>query len=242
MSEEKICKNCGKQISEDFKICPYCGEKVEKENYDTENGTNNYEVSTKNGIVCLLLFIPLGLFGVHKFYVRKTLGGIVMLILTITIIGAIISLILWIIDFIQLLRGNFKDAEGKCIKIENYDTENRANNYEVSAKSGIACLLLFLKLGIFGVHRFYAGKIGSGITMLLLFVTFIIFYFYNSWSHMYNIWSHMVSGLYYYNEADTILGVIVICFITLTVWWIIDLISILRGKFKDSEGKYIKIK
>lgn len=52
----------------------------------------------------------------------------------------------------------------------------------------------------------------------------------------------MVSGLYYYNEADTILGVIVISFITLTVWWIIDLISILRGKFKDSKGRYIKIK
>ena len=62
-----------------------------------------------------------------------------------------------------------------------------------------------------------------------------IFYFYN-------IWSYMVSGLYYYNEAYTILGVIVICLITLNVWWIIDLISILRGKFKDSEGKYIKIK
>lgn len=233
MSKEKICKNCSKQINEDFKICPYCGEKVQDE--ITENGTNNYEVSTKSGIVCLLLFIPSGLFGVHKFYVRRTLGGIVMLILTITIIGAIISLILWIIDFIQLLRGNFKDAEGKCIKIENYDTENRANNYEVSPKSGIACLLLFLKLGIFGVHRFYAGKIGSGIIMLLLFVTSIICYFYN-------IWSHMVSGLYYYNEADTILGVIVISFITLTVWWIIDLISILRGKFKDSKGRYIKIK
>ena len=28
MSEEKICKNCGKQISEDLKICPYCGEKL----------------------------------------------------------------------------------------------------------------------------------------------------------------------------------------------------------------------
>lgn len=233
MSEEKICKNCGKQISEDLKICPYCGEKVERENYDTENGTNNYEVSPKNGMVCLLLLLFLGGFGVHKFYVRRTLGGIVMLILNITIIGAIISLILWIIDFIQLLRGNFKDVEGKCIKIENYDTENRANNYEVSTKSGIVCLLLSLKLGIFGVHRFYAGKIGSGIIMLLLFVTFIIF------GRM------VVTGLYYYNEADTILGVIVMCFIlviTLTVWWIIDLISILRGKFKDSEGKYIKIK
>ena len=31
MSEEKFCKNCGKQISDDFKLCPYCGEKVEEE-------------------------------------------------------------------------------------------------------------------------------------------------------------------------------------------------------------------
>lgn len=148
MSEEKICKNCGKQISEDLKICPYCGEKVERENYDTENGTNNYEVSPKNGMVCLLL-------------------------------------------------------------------------------------LLFL--GGFGAHRFYAGKIGSGFIRIILslFTIFIIFVV------------SVLSSLSYYDEVGTILAGLIMFFIlaiTLTVWWIIDLISILRGKFKDSEGKYIKIK
>ena len=31
MSEEKTCKNCGKQINEKFKLCPYCGANNEEE-------------------------------------------------------------------------------------------------------------------------------------------------------------------------------------------------------------------
>lgn len=31
MSEEKICKECGKELKEDYKFCPYCETKVEKE-------------------------------------------------------------------------------------------------------------------------------------------------------------------------------------------------------------------
>ena len=147
MNEEKFCRNCGKQISEDFKVCPYCGEKIEEEileiscpfcgktiksdfkvcpycgnNYNNKKIENYYsnsnEMSDKNGIVCLLLLLFLGEFGAHKFYAGRIAGGVVMLILTITIIGIIVSLILWIIDLIQLLCGNFKDAEGKYIKIK----------------------------------------------------------------------------------------------------------------------------
>ena len=205
MSENKFCKNCGKQISEDFKLCPYCGEKVEEEileiscpscgktiksdfkvcpycgnnpnykkensaimeetnlntnqsdnplickfcgklkksefqicpycgnnsnlkrenynNYNTENKENNYsnsnEVSSKNGIVCLILLIFLGEFGIHKFYVGRIAGGVVMLLLTLTLIGTIVTLILWIIDLVSILRGKFKDSKGRYIKIRN---------------------------------------------------------------------------------------------------------------------------
>ena len=169
MSEEKICKNCGKQISEDFKLCPYCGEKVEEEileilcpycgktiksdfkvcpycgnNYNNKKIENYYsnsnEMSDKNGIVCLLLLLFLGEFGAHKFYAGRIAGGVVMLVLTLTFLvfadmlgihkfyvgrtsvmlvltlGAIASFVLWIIDLIQLVSGNFKDAEGKYLK------------------------------------------------------------------------------------------------------------------------------
>lgn len=40
---------------------------------------------------------------------------------------------------------------------------------EVSDKSGIACLLFLLLLSLLGIHRFYVGKVGTGILFLLTF-------------------------------------------------------------------------
>lgn len=37
----------------------------------------------------------------------------------------------------------------------------------VSDKSGIACLLFLLLLGPLGIHRFYVGKVGTGLLFLL---------------------------------------------------------------------------
>ncbi|ANY66245.1 hypothetical protein BBD42_07030 [Paenibacillus sp. BIHB 4019] len=66
-----------------------------------------------------------------------------------------------------------------------------------SDKSFVAALLLCFFLGSFGIHRFYAGKVGTGILMLIT------------------------------------LG----CF---GIWTLIDLIMIICGAFKDSEGREIK--
>ena len=41
----------------------------------------------------------------------------------------------------------------------------------ISPKSWLVTLLLCLFLGIFGIHRFYVGKIGTGILMILLCAT-----------------------------------------------------------------------
>lgn len=38
---------------------------------------------------------------------------------------------------------------------------------DVSEKSWVATLLLCFFLGVFGVHRFYVGKVGTGVVMLL---------------------------------------------------------------------------
>ncbi len=40
---------------------------------------------------------------------------------------------------------------------------------EKSKKSFVAALLLCLLLGVLGVHRFYVGKIGTGILQLITF-------------------------------------------------------------------------
>ncbi|KQO18651.1 TM2 domain-containing protein [Paenibacillus sp. Leaf72] len=66
-----------------------------------------------------------------------------------------------------------------------------------SDKSFVAAILLCFFLGSFGIHRFYAGKVGTGILMLIT------------------------------------LG----CF---GIWTLIDLIMIICGAFKDSEGREIK--
>jgi TM2 domain-containing membrane protein YozV len=37
----------------------------------------------------------------------------------------------------------------------------------VSKKNGIVCLLLCFFLGCLGIHRFFVGKIGTGVLMLI---------------------------------------------------------------------------
>ena len=255
MSEEKICKNCGKQISEDFKLCPYCGEKVEeeileilcpycgktiksdfkvcpycgnnpnskKENYLEETNLNTNQ--SDDPLICKFCGKPKK----SEFQICPHCG-----------------------NNSNLKKENYNnyDTENRENYYSNnsnnhrenyddynyhnnYNTKNRTNyyssNYEVSPKSGVVCLILLIFLPSF--HRFYAGKIGSGIIMLLLDITFIIFV-------------GVLSELSYYNEVGTILAglIVFITAIISLIWWIIDLVSILRGKFKDSQGRCIKLK
>lgn len=63
-------------------------------------------------MVAFLLAFFLGMFGAHRFYVGKTGTAIVILILSISIFGILISSVWVLIDWILILAGNFKDDMG----------------------------------------------------------------------------------------------------------------------------------
>ena len=48
-----------------------------------------------------------------------------------------------------------------------YDTE-RMMRYEANKKSALLAYILWFFLGLFGVHRMYLGRVGSGVAMLVL--------------------------------------------------------------------------
>ena len=66
-----------------------------------------------------------------------------------------------------------------------------------SSRDWLTTLLLAIFLGGLGIHRFYTGKIGTGILMMLF-----------GW-------------------------------LTCGIWWLIDIIMVATGRFRDIDGKYI---
>ena len=89
-----------------------------------------------------------------------------------------------------------------CVLLSSRKTEEKASasigrQYLYSSKSRATALLLCFFLGVFGVHRFYVGKIGTGILYLL------------------------TGG----------------CF---GIGWLIDMVTIACGVFRDSQGNYLK--
>lgn len=73
------------------------------------NTIKRSEISSKTRLTCALLCWFTGFLGIHRFYVKKTGTGIIML-LTFGGLG------IWVIvDFILILTGHFYDKEGKRI-------------------------------------------------------------------------------------------------------------------------------
>ena len=81
-----------------------------------------------------------------------------------------------------------------------------------STKSRLSLILLAFFLGPFGAHRFYVGKIETGIVMLVLTIV---------------------------GYATLGLGIGLILLGIVTVWILIDLFLAITRKFKDSKGEYI---
>jgi len=68
---------------------------------------------SKSRSTAILLCLFLGGFGAHRFYTGKIGTAITQLLLTISIVGVIISGIWVFVDFIILIVGSFTDKNGQ---------------------------------------------------------------------------------------------------------------------------------
>jgi len=101
------CYECGKKISNNATCCPHCG---------ATSKTGKEQIGEKKALVALLLAIFLGTLGIHRFYVGKTGSAIAMLILSITIVGLLVTWIWALVDIITIACGNFTDSKGNKLK------------------------------------------------------------------------------------------------------------------------------
>jgi len=62
-----------------------------------------------------LLALFVGVFGVHRFYVGKVSSAIVMLLLTLSLIGAMITVVWATVDWILIVTGNFRDEDDRLL-------------------------------------------------------------------------------------------------------------------------------
>lgn len=101
-----FCENCGKEIANKAVTCVHCG--CATSNLQTYN-----EGKGKSWLIALLLCLFLGLLGIHRFYINRSLSGVVILLLSITFFGMIISGIWVFIDFIMILLNVLNDGTGR---------------------------------------------------------------------------------------------------------------------------------
>jgi len=90
----------------------------------------------------------------------------------------------------------------------------KAEATDISHSSRLVATLLCLFLGQFGVHRFYMGRVGSAVGMLVLGIL--------GWS---TLW---------------IFGLGLIFLIPVWIWAVIDFIFVVSGDMRDHEGKVIR--
>ena len=114
---------------------------------------------THSLVVGYVLWI-FGFLGAHRFYFGKPISGTVYL-LTFGLLG-----VGWLVDLF-LMPGLERQAE------------LRFNEGPFDYTIG---WILLTFVGVFGIHRFYAGRVGSGIAMLVLTITVFGIFITAIWS------------------------------------------------------------
>ena len=99
-----------------------------------------------------------------------------------------------------------------------------------SQKSFTVTGLLCFYLGALGVHRFYVGKIWTGILQIFLFLMGAIGIILSK---------HLLIAIIIFRRA---LPFFYLCALAVIVWFVIDFILILCGIFTDKNGLPLKLK
>ena len=123
-------------------------------------------------------------------------------------------------NFCQNCGAETRPEQEVCLKCGTL-LKREEKQKDPTRKSQLIALLLCLFVGSLGVHRYYLGRVASGVGMLLLYLAGLAFLFTG----------YRWNGLYIF-AAMAVIGYF--------VWWLIDLISIATGKMKDGKGRELR--
>jgi len=115
MSDLVSCQTCGKSVSASAVACPHCG------------ASGQGAVSSKSGLIALILAFFLGALGIHNFYLGRVFRGVFQLILfgiasllMVFLIGWLLylPLLAWVfLEFVFILLGGARDGDGMKVKL-----------------------------------------------------------------------------------------------------------------------------
>ena len=179
--------------------------------------TSHYEYDK-----ALKLCIFLGLFGVHRYYVKRRKSAILYhFSFGIYFIG-------WIRDILALKSESFVDYRGLPLKKSHRGPKPHLS--PVADTDSITVVILCLFGGFFGVHRLYVGKIVSGSYYVIVLGG--------------AIFSAIFLSLLTGNSLEATMGLLIapfaILFIPCLILWPIDLITALWEQWHDAEGRRIR--
>ena len=196
------CKNCGAELELDAErkqaFCTYCGTKLYIDD-ESINITNRIidEARLKEAEVRLRELEYQHEREIREETIRKEQKKSFWISVIVFLIALLITISverLRPFTVIVIIAG--------CVLLSSRKTDERKSKvfgtqYLYSSKSRTVALLLCFFLGVFGVHRFYVGKAGTGILYILTLGGF-------------------------------------------GIGWLIDMITIACGVFRDNQGNYLK--